>query len=75
MILETAQGVLWALNGSRAAQDKARMAIDQADIDIKDARTDLTQVSTLYFFIIYLSMIHTLNCNFSGHLIQNAVSN
>lgn len=46
MILETAQGVLWALNGSRAAQDKARMAIDQADIDIKDARTDLTQIES-----------------------------
>ena len=44
MILDTAQGVLRALNGSRAAQDKARSAIDQADMDIKDARTDLTQV-------------------------------
>ena len=27
------------------------------------------------FHIIYLSMVYPLNCMFSGHLIQNAVSN
>jgi hypothetical protein len=43
-ILDTAQGVLRALNGSREAQNKARLAIDTADSDIKNAQTDLTQV-------------------------------
>ena len=27
------------------------------------------------YFIIYLSMIHPLNCMFSGHLIQRVISN
>lgn len=44
-ILDTAQEVLKALEGSKEAQDKAQQAITQADDDIRDARLDLTQVA------------------------------
>jgi len=45
-ILLTAQGVLQALNGSAEAQQKAVVAINQADSDIYDAQTDLTQIES-----------------------------
>ena len=50
-ILDTAQKVRLALNGSQAAQDKAREAIDRADSDIQNAKKDLTQVDMMLLLL------------------------
>ena len=57
-ILDTAQKVRLALNGSQAAQDKAREAIDRADSDIQNAKKDLTQVDMM-LLLLYCTVWYT----------------